>query len=438
VIQVNNLHFTFDRTPIFNGLDLQIEGGEILSIIGPNGCGKSTLLRLLRGHLRPQAGEIRWDQTPLTQIPSRRLARQVAVVPQTTHVDFPFTVHEMVAMGRYPHRQGLFTLATADDDKAIQEALALTDVVELAERQVTQLSGGELQRVLLARALAQNTPVLFLDEATSHLDIDHRLELAELLVRLNREQHKTIVQVSHDLDLAAAISHRILMLSNHGEIVALGTPQQVMTANNLQRLFRVDLRVETNPYTGTPQITPLINTVTRNLNHLKIHLFCGGGSGRILLRRLHLAQAELSVGPLNQGDSDHTTATALSIRTHEELPFHPYSSAVQKQTREQIAKADLCVIATNWWGEGNLSCLDLALEAQTLNKTIYLIDPQQKNDFTAGYAWTKIEQLRQQGAICLRNEDHLFEYLQEQVIKDVRDDGRKDQSARESSATGGR
>ena len=412
MIQINNLCFAFERTPIFTGLDLQIERGEILSIIGPNGCGKSTLLRLLRGHLRPQTGAIHWDQTPLPQLSSRRLARQVAVVPQTTHVDFPFTVREMVAMGRYPHRQGLFTLATSADDKAIQEALALTDVVELAERQVTQLSGGELQRVLLARALAQNTPVLFLDEATSHLDIDHRLELAELLVRLHREQHKTIVQVSHDLDLAAAISSRILMLSSHGEIVALGTPQQVMTAANLQRLFRVDLRVETNPYTGTPQITPLINTAARKLDHLKIHLFCGGGSGRILLRRLHLAQAELSVGPLNQGDSDHTTATALSIPTIEELPFRPYSPAVLEQTRAQTGRADICAIATNWWGEGNLSCLDLALEALALNKSVYLINPQQKNDFTDGRAWSKIEQLQQQGAVCLRNEDHLFDHLQ--------------------------
>jgi iron complex transport system ATP-binding protein len=253
---------------------------------------------------------------------------------------------------------------------------------------------------------------LFLDEATSHLDIDHRLELAELLVRLNREQHKTIVQVSHDLDLAAAISKRILMLSSHGEIVALGTPQQVMTAANLHRLFRVDLRVETNPYTGTPQITPLINTAPRQLNHLRIHLFCGGGSGRILLRRLHLAQVDLSVGPLNQGDFDHTTATALSIPTIEELPFQPYSAAILKQASEQVAKADICVIATNWWGEGNLSCLDLALDAQALNKTIYFIDPRQKNDFTNGRAWSKIRQLQQQGAVSIRNEDHLFEQLQ--------------------------
>lgn len=411
MIQVSNLCFGFERTPIFNGLDLQIEGGEILSIIGPNGCGKSTLLRLLRGHLRPQAGEIRWDQTPLPQMSSRRLALQVAVVPQTTHVDFPFTVREMVAMGRYPHRQGLLTLASSNDDKAIQEALALTDVVELAERQVTRLSGGELQRVLLARALAQNTPVLFLDEATSHLDIDHRLELSELLVRLHREQRKTIVQVSHDLDLAAAISQRILMLSSHGDIVALGTPQQVMTAANLQRLFRVDLRVETNPFTGTPQITPVINTSPQKLDHLRIHLFCGGGSGRILLRKLHLTQAEITVGPLNQEDSDHSLAVALNIPVVTEAPFHPYSHKILHQAEQYAATADALVIAATCWGKGNLACLDLVLRAQTTEKPVYLIDPQPTCDFTNGQAWEKMAALQRCGAVAVRNEDQLIERL---------------------------
>lgn len=414
MIRADDLHFAFEGNAVLTGFNLVVEQGEILSIIGPNGCGKSTLLRLLRGHLTPQQGMIRWQGTPISQLSSRQLARQVAVVPQTTHIDFPYRVREMVAMGRYPHQQGLFSLPSATDDKIVQQALALTDVVDLAERQVTQLSGGELQRVLLARALAQDTPVLFLDEATSHLDIDHRLELAELLVRLHREQGKTIVQVSHDLDLAAAISSRILMLSSHGVIVALDRPEEVMTASNLHRLFRVDLRVETNPYTGAPQITPLINRVTDKLDHLRIHLFCGGGSGRILLRRLHLAKAQLSVGPLNQGDSDHTTAIALDITTVEELPFCSYSDAVIEQSRQYIDTADLCVIATNWWGEGNIRCLDLALTAQKQGRLIYLVDPQQKNDFTNGRAWSKIERLQQQGAVCLRNEDHLFEHLQQQ------------------------
>ncbi len=138
-----------------------------------------------------------------------------------------------------------------------------------------------MQRVFLARALAQSADVLFLDEATSHLDIDHRLELSELLVRLNREQETTIVQISHDLDLAAAMSHRIMLLSEHGEIVSIGTPEEVMTAKKLRHVFRVNVRVDKNPLTGTPLILPLLNTSVHQLEQLKVHLICGGGSGKL-------------------------------------------------------------------------------------------------------------------------------------------------------------
>lgn len=412
MIEIHNLSFAFDQTPIFSQLSLTIEKGEILSIIGPNGCGKSTLLRLLRGHLRPQSGDIFWNNIPLQQYAARELARQVAVVPQSTRIDFSYSVRELVAMGRYPHRSGLLSFAGAADEKAINQALGLADVIDLAQRQVTQLSGGELQRTLLARALAQETGVLFLDEATSHLDIDHRLELTELLARLNREQGKTIVQISHDLDLAAAISHRILMLSAHGRIVALGSPAEVITSANLRQLFHVDLRVEANPYTGTPQITPLINTLVSSLQHCKAHLICGGGSGRILLRRLHLAQAQLTTGPLNQGDSDHSLAAALDIPTIVESPFHPYSAGTLLQARQRIDAADLIVIASVCWGEGNLACLDLALEKILAGKTVYLVDPRRANDYTGGKAWNKIERLNHLGAHVVDNEEQLLTALQ--------------------------
>ncbi len=281
MITVNNLGFSFADRALFDGLNFTIDRGEILSIIGPNGCGKSTLLRLLRGNLKAQQGEVRWSDTPVANIPALLLARQVAVVPQTVHIDFPYKVHEVVAMGRYPHRRGLLSFSSQKDHQAVRHALAITDIASLSERAVTQLSGGELQRVFLARALAQSADVLFLDEATSHLDIDHRLELSELLVRLNREQETTIVQISHDLDLAAAMSHRIMLLSEHGEIVSIGTPEEVMTAKKLRHVFRVNVRVDKNPLTGTPLILPLLNTSVHQLEQLKVHLICGGGSGKL-------------------------------------------------------------------------------------------------------------------------------------------------------------
>ncbi len=411
MIQINNLSFSFATTEIFSNLNFSVNQGEILSIIGPNGCGKSTLLRLLRGSLKAQSGEILWEENPVENISAKEMARKVAVVPQSSTIPFPYKVRELVAMGRYPHRKNLLSFQGKTDLQAIEQALVMTDILPLAERQVTQLSGGELQRVLLARALAQNSSVLFLDEATSHLDIDHRLELTELLVRLNRDQQTTIVQISHDLDLAAAISRRILLLTEHGNIAALGSPGKVMTAANLQQIFRVNVKVDTNPFTGTPQIVPLINSSAHQLNGLKIHLICGGGSGKTLLRRLHLAKAELTAGPLNQGDSDEAVAAALNVQVAQEIPFSPFSESTLAATKKIIGQTDILVIATQWWGEGNLPCLDLAEKTIKQGTPVYLLAQQQKQDYTSGKAWGKIQQLQQQGAKTIRNEEHLLDEL---------------------------
>lgn len=411
MIQVDQLQFTFDDKPLFDGLNFTINEGEIFSIIGPNGCGKSTLLRLLRGSIAPQQGNIRWNGTPVSSISSLSMARKVAVVPQTVHIDFPYKVHQVVEMGRYPHRKSLLSFSDQSDQQAVRHALAVTDIVNLAERTVTQLSGGELQRVFLARALAQSADVLFLDEATSHLDIDHRLELSELLVRLNREQGTTIVQISHDLDLASAMSDRIMLLSEHGEIVSIGTPDEVMTAEKLRQVFRVNVKVDKNPLTGTPLILPMINTSVHQLDQLKVHLICGGGSGKILLRKLHLANAQLSTGPLNQSDADESLATALDIPHTTEHPFCPYSDDVLRDSEKLIENTDVVVVSTRWWGSGNLACLQLASKALEQKKQLYLIGHTKGQDYTAGQAWKQIDQLIDDGAIVIDSEDQLMDAL---------------------------
>lgn len=411
MIQINNLSFAFAMTEIFDNLNFSVNRGEILSIIGPNGSGKSTLLRLLRGSLKAKTGEVLWDQVPVGKIPAAEMARKVAVVPQSSAISFPYKVRELVAMGRYPHRKNLLSFQDKTDLQAVEQALVMTDILPLADRPVTQLSGGELQRVLLARALTQNSSVLFLDEATNHLDIDHRFELTELLLRLNREQQTTIVQISHDLDLAAAISHRILLLSEHGKIAEIGSPEQVMTAANLQRIFRVDVKVDSNPFTGAPQIVPLINNSTHQLNGLHVHLICGGGSGKTLLRRLHLAKAKVTAGPLNQGDSDETTANVLNISVAREIPFSPFSETTLAAAGHQIEQTKILVITTRWWGAGNLPCLDMAKKAIQQGISVYLLAQQPDQDFTGGKAWEKIQHLQQQGARAFRNEEHLLDEL---------------------------
>ncbi len=416
MIKVQQLHFCYAQRCLFYDLNLQINKGEIVSILGPNGCGKSTLLKLLRGQLEGDSGTVLWNDQPVNKISAQKMATKVAVVPQSTHIDFPYTVNEMVAMGRYPHRRSLLSGPSSTDREAIRHALVVADILELGDRAVNQLSGGELQRVLFARALAQQSEVLFLDEATSHLDIDHRLELSELLVRLNREQGTTIVQISHDLDLASAISDRILLLNRNGQVVGFDTPHKVMTAENLQKVFKVNVNIEENPLTGAPQIIPLIKTSSTNLQKLKVHLFCGGGSGKSLLRKLQFANAKVSAGPLNQGDSDEEVATALNVPVIREDPYQPFSESAMAETRETLADTEVVIIATVWWGHGNSNCLQLAQEALQNGKRLFLINPAEDQDFTDGAAWSDIQTLIHHGADICANEEQLLQRLTSMAI----------------------
>jgi iron complex transport system ATP-binding protein len=413
MIQVNNLSFSYNGRPLLQDLNFTINKGEILTILGPNGCGKSTLLKLLRGQLLAQQGTIHWEGKQLSAIPATEKARRIAMVTQFNRVDFPFRVRELVAMGRFPHRR-LLQLDNPEHHPAVQQALAMTDLLPLAERTVTNLSGGELQRVILARALAQQTPTLFLDEATSHLDINHRLELSELLLRLNHEEGTTIVQVSHDFDLAGAMSQRILLLNKQGQIAALGTPAEVLTGKTLSSVFKAELRVERNRLTGTPQVIPFFNTTGGQLEGQTVHLVCGGGSGSELMRRLHLAGARVSCGPLNRGDSDEVVASALHLETASEEPFAPLSINSLKEASVLIERSNLLIIATHWWGHGNLGSLELAQQALKKGKQVRLLNPRQEDDFVNGKAWAIIEQLLANGAQQCSDEETLLQQIIQQ------------------------
>jgi len=400
MIQVENLHFGYRSCPVLQDINLEVKEGEILSILGPNGCGKSTLLRLLRGTLTPDQGQIAWRGKQTTRLSRKTMAKLAAVVPQSTEAQFPFPVQEMVAMGRFSCRSGLFG-KDRHQRKAVERALALTDTIHLAERIVTDLSGGELQRVILARALAQETPVLLLDEASSNLDLEHRLEFSELLIRLNHELGTTVIQISHDLDQAAEISHRILMLDDTGAIVALGNPAEVFTAETLRMAFRVEAKVENNPYTGTPCVYPLRRNNNQQQALPRIHLICGGDSGSELIRRLNLAAAEISVGPLNRGDSDQLLAAALELESITEKPFSPISVGSAQQARVCCQQADVVIVAPTVWGQGNLVCLDLAQELVNQKIPVLLIDPKAERDFTGGIAWEKLLAIKSSGGLVV-------------------------------------
>ncbi|GAB6061695.1 ABC transporter ATP-binding protein [Deferrisoma palaeochoriense] len=258
MIRIEDLTFGFEvGRPVLRGVTLEVGDGEILGVLGPNGCGKSTLLRLMRGAIVPDTGRVMLRGRPVHRYRPRERARQMAVVPQATAAPFPFTVWEYVCMGRFTWHRG-FGGPGREDRAWAERALDLTDTRHLARRPVTRLSGGELQRVTLARALAQDAPILLLDEATSHLDIQHRLGIAELLVELHRREGRTIVHVTHDFDLAAAISDRLLLLSPRGEPLAVGPPSEVLRPEKIEEAFSVAVRVEPDPITGRPRVLPVL------------------------------------------------------------------------------------------------------------------------------------------------------------------------------------
>lgn len=254
MIEVTNLSFSYGADPVLQDVSLRIGAGEFVGLLGPNGSGKSTLLKLLSGLFSPCRGEITFKGKRLTSLDRKELARQVAVVPQESPIVFPFRALEVVLMGRYPHLKGL-ALEGKRDLEVAQEAMALTDTRHLADRCITELSGGEKQRVIIARALVQQPELLLLDEPTTFLDIRHQVAIYELLRRLNRQEGLTLVAVLHDLNWAARYCHRLLLLKE-GRIWCDGPPAAVLRPEKIREVFSAEVEVRWDPEAEVPLVFP--------------------------------------------------------------------------------------------------------------------------------------------------------------------------------------
>ena len=243
-----------DPRAVLDGVSLEVPDGSLYAVLGPNGSGKSTLLRVLLGVLAPRSGEVELDGRPVAAWGRRELARSVGVVPQSETLAFPLPVRDLVAMGRYPHLGPL--RAERDADRAaVAAALERCDVTDLVERDVTTLSGGEMQRVRIARALAQEPRALALDEPTASLDVRHEMSILELL-RASADGGLTVVLVTHHLNLAARFADRILLL-DRGRVAAEGAPRDVFVEDVLERVYGWPLRVDEDPVAGAPRVVPL-------------------------------------------------------------------------------------------------------------------------------------------------------------------------------------
>jgi iron complex transport system ATP-binding protein len=252
-IEINDLSHAFGGRPVLDRVTFKITAGDFFVIIGPNGSGKTTLMKRICSIFGTGPGRIAIFGRDLRSYSPRALARTIAYVPQRLEVGLPFTVQETVLLGRSPH-QNVLGLSRAADLDAARRAMATTGVEHLAGRKFDQLSGGEQQRVSIARALCQEPDIILLDEPTASLDLSHQLRLMDLMETLKQEKALTVVMISHDVNLAAMYADQLLLLSN-GKLAELGPPEDVLTPRNLEEAYGCRLMVDQSPFGGSPRVT---------------------------------------------------------------------------------------------------------------------------------------------------------------------------------------
>ena len=252
MLSARNIHYSYNSHPVLRGIDLHVAAGDFLGIIGPNGSGKTTLLRALGGVIRPSQGSVSFEGSPVNEVSRVSLSQRLACLTQTVNVNLPFTVRQVVLLGRNPHLKRFQRLGKRDDRIA---AAAMTDaaVEDLADKFITEISAGERQRVFIAMALAQQPDLLMLDEPTSHLDIAHQVRIYELLTRLHRDRQLTVVIVSHDLNLAAEYCQKLILL-NDGTVACAGPAADVIRKEILEAVYGTEVTVQTNRATHRPHV----------------------------------------------------------------------------------------------------------------------------------------------------------------------------------------
>ncbi len=242
MLTVKDICFSYREKPVLENIDLEVRKGEIIGILGPNGCGKTTLLKLLNRNLHPRSGRILMEGKDLEDLSKRRIARHIAVVPQSNEIRFAFSVRDIVSMGRMPFLDR-FQGESSEDMRIVEEAMEKTNIADFADRLINTMSGGERQRVIIARALAQRPEVILLDEPTLHLDINHQFEVLDLVKRLSKEEGLTVIIVSHDLPMVVKYCDRMVLIHDH-RVHALGTPEEVLTTENMRTVFNIDAVLE--------------------------------------------------------------------------------------------------------------------------------------------------------------------------------------------------
>lgn len=392
--------------PVVHDVALRVDPGEVVGLVGPNGSGKTTLVRVASRALRPSSGRVLVHGHDPYRVGGREAARLVAVVPQDVTPAFSFTVLELVLMGRTPHLPA-WGGGGPDDWARARAAMVATQVQHLADRPIEELSGGERRRAVLAQALAQDAPVLLLDEPTTHLDIRHVFELLGIVRELATREGTAVLAILHDLNLAASSCDRLVVL-DRGIVVADGTPGSVVTSELLRTVYGVEAEVEVDGATGQPTVRlqpPMARTPSIGR---RAHVVGGAGRGAAFVRRLVEAGYDVSVGVLHASDTDAAVAERLNLVRVSVPAFSSIDEEAAGACRSLMLGADLLLVCDAPFGPGNLANLRLALEAARAGVPTFLLEgsPIDERDFTGGEATALWNELRG-SAVVVRGYEEL-------------------------------
>ena len=380
----------YGEREILKDVTMSVKEGEFVGLIGANGTGKSTLIKCISGLLPLKRGNITVCGRENTELKTKERAQLVAVVPQSYHVEYDFTVEDIVMMGRHPYmsfrkREG------KEDYDIVEEAMRATNTEIFRNRFYNELSGGERQRVVLARAIAQKTKVILLDEPTSALDIHHQIEVMELITRLNREEKITVLAVLHDINMASRFCGRMVMLRD-GAVLADGTPKEVVNRQNMETLYQMKLMIRQNPLFHKPEIIPIrVMEEERAKAPLHIHVICGASGAVRLLEELDAKGYKVTAGVLNRDSSDWEMCQELHIRCVETEPFTPITEKKQEENQKLMEDADVIVVADVPFGEANLMNLQ---GLERMKGKLYFHKNALSSDYTGGGLVERLEHIQ--------------------------------------------
>ncbi len=412
-IECENISFKYWTKLVLDDISLQFGKGHLYGILGPNGSGKTTLLKVLCGILKSKYGQVVVDEFNIKKMNISDVAKKIAVVEQSTSIDFDYSVREIVKMGRFTHI-GRFSKETSEEKKIVNEILEQFNLSELENRGYNTLSGGEQQKVIIARAIAQQSKILLLDEPTTHLDLNYQIEFMEILRKYINDGIIVII-IIHDVNLATQFCDKIVLLKE-GRVIAFGNREEIITRKNLKLIYNIDVVVRKNPFSNSIYIIPhKIEFPTsmrydNNFKIKKIHVIAGGGAASKILPKLN--DYDVSVGIVNVLDDDYILANELNYRIISEAPFSPITNDSSEELKTILKNVDLIILANIPFGITNLKNLEILNES---NKKIVLFErnPIEDRDFTEGIATTIYNNLKSKSNVKTTNNLHdLFKFIE--------------------------